>query len=90
MVNRADFGFALEAALPGGDQGSGSNHFAGGVNRADQGKEMIGDSVGGRVGHRLINALFAVISKELTSLIKVSYWKLRIIYKEGLWQKRKQ
>ncbi|KKU26760.1 MAG: hypothetical protein UX38_C0003G0025 [Microgenomates group bacterium GW2011_GWC1_46_16] len=67
VVDGTDFGFALEAALPGRDQGSGSNHFAGGVNRANQGKEMIGNSVGGRVGHRLINALFAVISKELTS-----------------------
>lgn len=60
-----DFGAGLraKAAFPGWNKGGSRDHFAGGVDDADVFEDRVGDCVFGGVGHSVINALIAGISK---------------------------
>jgi len=59
----------LEAALPGGDEGSVIYDFAGGVDLADVSEELTGDSKIGLIGHMTINADYCGKCKENMCLL---------------------
>lgn len=67
MVDNLGERFGLEAAFPGGDEGSRGDDLARRVDCADVFEDTVGDRINGLVGHKIINALNAGIGKSRVS-----------------------
>ena len=65
-------GICLKAFLPGWDEGGVGDDFAGRIDGSDVFENIVGNAVFRRVGHEVINAFFAGISKSSLCELVVS------------------
>lgn len=65
MVNSSNLSLVLKVPFPRGNEWSGGDNLASGINSTNKREEFIGNSIFGRVGHDVITAQRAVKSNRV-------------------------